>query len=278
MNPQTSIKPLNIHILSQGWSEELTKRYLRFGADWDALPPWRLFNISEPALAFWRYQQEQQQAPDYKNNLYCADFTHVRLGMTGGRAELLQLPPAEAESLRQDLEKSFQMLHWRPSRNANLGYLADVNFIAPELTPLPWLYGREVRDEWQNGFRDFYRLQAEIELFLASHPINRQRHRDALPTVNAIWFWGRSPANLDTPNLNATVIGTPQSPPWQAVADYLHALPVTATASHKIYLWLERPERQTFQACLTTGETIKVYDYQAEKFYSWQQRFWSNFW
>lgn len=286
MNSQTSIKPLNIHILSQGWSEELTKRYSRFGQSFDPLPPWQLCHSANPALAFWRYHQEQQQAPAYTKNFYCADFTHIRLGMTGGRAEPLQLPAAEAKQLRQDLENAFAMLHWRHSRDAHQGYLADVNFIAPELTPLPWLYGREIRDEWQNGFRDFYRLQAEIELFLASHPVNRQRHRDAWPTVNAIWFWGKSLYSLSEQNFSAKIIGQPQEPAWQApgwraFADYLQAFttePIPLKQLHyKIFLWLDRPEKRTFQAELAPGQKLEVYDYEKQKSYFWQQQLWSNF-
>lgn len=279
MNSKTSTKKLNIHILAQGWSEKLTKRYQRFGQPFDPLPPWQLCHNPNPGPAFWRYHQEQQQAPVYSKNFYCADFTHIRLGMTGGRAEPVQLPATEAKYLRQDLENAFAMLNWRQSRDAHLGYLADVNFIAPELTPLPWLYGREIRQEWQNGFKEFYRLQAEIELFLASHPVNRQRHRDALPTVNAIWFWGKSLYSSSKQNVSAKIIGQPQEGAWQAFADYLQAFATAQLpqAQLQILLWLERPEMRSFQAFLAPGQQLEIYDYEQQKSYFWQQKLWSSF-
>jgi hypothetical protein len=279
VDQKPSEKKYDIHILSQGWSEKLSKRYARFGRNFDLVPPWHLCHVQNPAIAFWRYQHEQQRAPVYTKSFYCADFTHIRLSMTGGRAEPVQLPAQDAEHLRQDLEKAFAMLNWQKSPDANFGYLADPPCIVPQLTPLPWLYGREIRQEWQSGFRDFYRLQAEIELFLATHPVNRQRQQAALPAVNAVWFWGKSDFPFIKQNFTAVIIGKSENIAWQAFADYLSnfAQNQPQSSQQRFFLWQGTAEISAFQDYLRPGQKIAIYDYQAEKSYFWTQQWWSNF-
>jgi hypothetical protein len=43
------------------------------------------------------------------------------------------------------------------------------------------------RDEAERSLR---RLGAEVEIWLASHPLNREREARDLPPLNALWFWG----------------------------------------------------------------------------------------
>lgn len=58
---------------------------------------------------------------------------------------------------------------------------------APELLVGAALERAPARDEAQRALR---RLGTEVEMWLASHPLNRQRERRGEPVLNTIWFWG----------------------------------------------------------------------------------------
>ncbi|HTQ35983.1 MAG TPA: hypothetical protein VMH77_03010 [Steroidobacteraceae bacterium] len=47
------------------------------------------------------------------------------------------------------------------------------------------------RDEAERALR---RLGAEVELWLAGHPLNRAREARGQPPLNCLWFWGGAPA------------------------------------------------------------------------------------
>lgn len=58
---------------------------------------------------------------------------------------------------------------------------------SPELLAGAALERAPARDEAQRALR---RLGTEVEMWLASHPLNRRREHRGEPVLNAIWFWG----------------------------------------------------------------------------------------
>jgi hypothetical protein len=58
---------------------------------------------------------------------------------------------------------------------------------APEVLLGEPLARAAARDDAERALR---RLGAEVEMWLAAHPLNREREARQLPPVNSLWFWG----------------------------------------------------------------------------------------
>ncbi|HWL61773.1 MAG TPA: hypothetical protein VNQ32_03190 [Steroidobacteraceae bacterium] len=64
---------------------------------------------------------------------------------------------------------------------------AGARDVAPELLVGETLGRSPAADDVQRALR---RLGAEVEMWLASHELNRRREQRSEPVVNAVWFWG----------------------------------------------------------------------------------------
>lgn len=85
---------------------------------------------------------------------------------------------------------------------------------SPELLAGAALERAPAGDDAQRALR---RLGAEVEIWLASHPLNHRRERRGEPVLNAIWFWGgaRSQA-LPTPGALRGIVSGRRGDAWLA--------------------------------------------------------------
>jgi hypothetical protein len=85
------------------------------------------------------------------------------------------------------------------------------------------------RDEAERALR---RLGAEVEMWLAAHPLNREREARQLPPVNNLWFWGGARATalpaLARPPQALCVVGEPDA--WLAGLAVHCAVPLQRVA------------------------------------------------
>jgi hypothetical protein len=111
---------------------------------------------------------------------------HLRLPADG----LLQLPPAEAQTLRDDFARVFGAdglaLHVLPQGGLVLtGLVAEAGAGEP---------ARRLGERLDGSSRGvdprLRRLASEIELWLHEHALNLQRARRGVAPVSALWLWG----------------------------------------------------------------------------------------
>lgn len=105
--------------------------------------------------------------------------------------------------------------------SAGSGWLMAASFAhaaddpAPELLLGAALERRPARDEAARALR---RLGVEVEMWLATHPLNQARAGRQAPAVNSFWFWGGARAQRPAPFPHAPrlVSGNADADPWLA--------------------------------------------------------------
>jgi len=120
----------------------------------------------------------------------------------------LALTPHEADGFRNAMQDYFSEDHIllfspAPGHTHSRWLAKGPLFINLPTASLDRVIGRTV-DPWlprQAQARDLRRLQNEMQMLLYTHPLNDQRARQHLPTVNAFWVSGTGnlPSNRATP-------------------------------------------------------------------------------
>lgn len=91
---------------------------------------------------------------------------------------------------------------------------AGASDAAPELLAGAALERAPARDEAQRALR---RLGTEVEMWLASHPLNRRRERRGQPVLNTIWFWGAARCQaLPAPGALRGIMSSRRTDAWLA--------------------------------------------------------------
>lgn len=141
--------------------------------------------------------------------LHCvrADPVHLQLEREQGKLvppSVLAIDPEHAADLVRDLNTHFGQECFFVGSN-NRWYFTGEDSTGLNTVPTDYAAGRNVslllpRDEQTRRWR---KISTEVQMFLHSHEINRQREASGLFPINSLWFWGggridpgQSPAEL----------------------------------------------------------------------------------
>jgi hypothetical protein len=160
-------------------------------------PLLRAFTILPRGLPIAALTRELDAPGDAEGTWLRADPAHVRADMATGRLLAcgeLGLTAAEAQALLAPLrplfgDEGFPIDAPNPAR----WYLR-----LPERVELPMFsdpqdaLGDDLRPHLPDGLagKRWLRLMSEAQVVLHNHPLNLERQRQGLPTVNSLWFWG----------------------------------------------------------------------------------------
>lgn len=139
---------------------------------------------------------------------FYADPAHVRL--EGSRALLmdagqLSLADQEANALVTSLNRHFER------EGLRFHVISPTQWLMQSQSPLSletswpplWCAGRSLEYWLPTGAQQSLWRQRfnEVQMVLFEHPVNQQRAKNGLPTVDALWFWNRETTHLPQPHL-----------------------------------------------------------------------------
>ncbi len=170
-------------------------------------PLLRAFDILPRGLPIAALTRTLDSPGDAEGSWLRADPAHVRADMATGRLLAcgeLGLTTADAQALLTPLRPLF----------GDEGLLIDAPHPArwylrlPERVELPVFsdpqdaLGDDLRPHLPAGLagKRWLRLLSEAQVVLHNHPLNLERQRQGLPSVNSLWFWGAGerPHNVTT--------------------------------------------------------------------------------
>lgn len=145
----------------------------------------------------WLYDTGTPAGPD----CWRADPVHIRVGTSAGAVllpEALRPGADEAATLVSDIAEA---LDWPAGKLVaavpERWYIRDTGW--PDITtasPFEAAQG-DLADALPRGSEaaPIRLLMSEIQIVLGEHPVNRERQRLGLPTINSLWFWGGGSGN-----------------------------------------------------------------------------------
>ena len=123
-----------------------------------------------------------------------ADPVHLQMEMRDARLmawDTLQLGESETDAIHQALAPVFADAGYRFSAGDGRFFIrADTGEQLPAFTPAPEMLGCTL-SEHLPAERRWAALFNECQVILYNHPLNVERQRRGMATVNALWFWGQ---------------------------------------------------------------------------------------
>lgn len=168
----------------------------------------------------------------------------------------LQLQAEEAEALCQSLsdflpDLGWQFYPWQPE----LWVVTCPNepqWVAPIVTEMLGQMDRHTRPEGEEA-RLMMRTQAEIQMFLATHPVNQARKAQQMD-INGVWFWRDLPVKHDAWQQKPFGILASDSLLLQDNHPFTQAKPYDYTAWLRLYQ--ELPEAKDLLAIIDLNDLL----------------------
>lgn len=123
-----------------------------------------------------------------------ADPVHLQMEMRDARLmawDTLPLSGSETDAIHQALAPVFADAGYRFLGGDGRFFLrAATDEVLPAFTPAPEMLGCTLSDHLP-AERRWTALFNECQVILYNHPLNVERQRRGMATVNALWFWGQ---------------------------------------------------------------------------------------
>jgi hypothetical protein len=116
--------------------------------------------------------------------------------------DLLDISEQEAEQIISEINATYHDQPWQLLMLSPKQWVLELKS-TPKINThtLKTVLGKKINEYLPTGedAKTWHALLNELQMLLHTHPVNRTREANGLPTINSVWFWGEGklPGNID---------------------------------------------------------------------------------